>query len=80
MAKPQKLYTYRDNIPVDRDMKNVFDWLSRIEVVTTNPDGNRTAKFDGEILKLEVGGNEYIEIARAAGSTIWRGVQLTDTP
>ena len=80
MAKPAKQFSYLDNQAIDKDMKTAFDWVSRVEVVTTNPDGNRTAQFDGEIVKLESGGSEYLEVARARGSKIWRGVLLTDTP
>lgn len=80
MAKPQKAFTYREDIEIDRDTKTLYDWVSRIEVVTSNPDGSRVARYDGEVVKLEVGGNEYIEVARSAGSTVWRGVLLSDTP
>lgn len=80
MPKPNKLYSYTDNPALDRDVKTLYDWISRLEVVTTNPDGSRTAKYAGEIVKLEIGGNEYLEVAHAAGSTVWRGVLLTNTP
>lgn len=79
VKKAQKLFIYKDQ-SMNKDLQNLYDWVSRLEVLTANPDGNRVAKFDGEVVKLEIGGNEYIEVARAAGSTIWRGIQLQDVP
>lgn len=80
MTKPQKIFPYRNNQALDKDLKNIYDWLSRLEVVTTNPDGSRTGRFTGEAVILKTGGKTYIEVCDDAGTTVWVGVELTDTP
>lgn len=80
MAKPQKQFTYQDNQAIDKDVKTLFDYISRLEVVTTNPDGSRTGKFTGEAVYLQNGGNHYVEICTQGGTTTWRGILLSDTP
>ena len=76
--KPQKSFTYRDNIGLDRDVKTLFDWVSNLEVVTTNPDGARYAG-KGEAVLLITGGNYYLEV-NVDGANIWRGIQLQNLP
>ncbi len=76
--KPQKAFTYIKNNKIDRDVKTLFDYISRLEVVTTNPDGSRNGK-KGETVLLQTGGNSYVEV-NTDGATTWRGVILTDTP
>jgi len=78
MAKPQKLFPYIDNQKLDKDLKNIYDWISRLEVVTVNPDGNRTGQ-KGEAVLLITGGNFYVEV-NVDSSTTWRGFILSDTP
>ncbi len=80
IKKPQKLYPYKDNQALDKDLKQIFDWISRLEVVTTNPDGSRKGRYTGEAVILQTGGNTYLEVCNGSGTTVWRGVQLTDTP
>lgn len=80
MAKPQKQYTYIKDQYIDKDVKTLFDWASRLELVTTNPDGSRKGKYAGEAVYLQSGGNHYIEVCTGAGTTTWRGAQLTDLP
>lgn len=80
MAKPQKSYSYIGNKEIDRDVKKLFDWASRLEYTETNPDGSRTSRFAGEGVLLKSGGNFYIEVATAANSTVWKGVLLSDIP
>ena len=77
--KPQKLYPYRNNQALDKDVKTLYDWVSKLEVVTTNPDGNRVGRL-GEAVLLQTGGNSYVEICTNHNSTTWRGFQLSDTP
>jgi hypothetical protein len=78
MPKPQKLFPYPDDQKLDKDLKQLYDWVSRLEVVTTNPDGVRKGQ-KGEAVLLITGGNYYVEI-NVDGNTIWRGVALTNTP
>lgn len=80
VKKPQKLYPYTNNQALDKDIKNLYDWVSRLEVVTTNPDGSRTGRYDGEAVKLKTGGKTYLEVCDGAGTTTWLGVELTNTP
>ena len=80
IKKAQKLFSYRDNQALDKDIKQLYDWVSRLELVTTNPDGSRTGRFTGEALYLQSGGKHYLEVCTGAGTTTWRGVELTDTP
>ena len=56
----------------------IFNHLGRIEVTETNPDGSRNGK-KGEILLLQTGGSNYIEV-NTDGSTTWEGTVLSDTP
>lgn len=80
MPKPQKAFTYIKNIEIDKDVKTLFDWVSRLEYTETNPDGSRTSRFAGETVLLKSGSNFYLEIATAAKSTVWQGILLSDTP
>lgn len=80
MTKPQKAFTYTQDIAIDKDVKTLFDWVSRLEIVTDNPDGVRKGRFTGEAVYLQLGGNHYVEICTQAGTTVWLGVQLTNTP
>jgi len=59
-------------------LRQIYENFHRLQVVTTNPDGNRRGKI-GDMVLLQTGGNSYIEI-NTTGSTVWRGVILTDTP
>lgn len=79
MSKSQKLFPYKEQA-LNKDLQELYDWVSRLEYVTTNPDGSRTSKFVGEAVLLSSGGNFYLEVATASKSTVWRGVQLTNTP
>lgn len=80
MNKPQKLYLHKDNFPIDKDITTLYDWISRLEVVTTNPDGTRVGRYIGETVLLQTGGNHYIEICVDSGTTTWRGIMLSNTP
>ena len=80
MPKPGKKYSYIESPKVDIDVKTVFDWVSRLEVVTTNPDGSRVGKYTGEAVLLSLGGNYYIEVCVGGGTTNWRGTILFDVP
>ena len=79
MPKPQKQYSYLDNQKIDIDVKTLFDWASRLELVTTNPDGSRAGRFSGDTVYLQSGGNHYIEVYTGTGK-VWKGVLLNDTP
>lgn len=59
-------------------LTEIYNNFHRLEVVTTNPDGSRNGK-KGDMLLLQTGGNSYLEI-NSDSSTIWLGVQLTNTP
>ncbi len=78
--KPQKAFTYIKNDKIDRDVKTLFDWVSRLEYTETNPDGSRTSRFLGETVLLKSGSDFYLEVATASKSTVWKGVKLTDVP
>jgi hypothetical protein len=80
MVKPQKIATYIENREIDRDMKTLFDYVSRLEYTETSPDGSRTSRYAGEAILLKSGSNFYLEVATAAKSTVWRGILLSDTP
>jgi len=80
MAKPQKAFTYIENREIDRDVKTLFDYVSRLEYTETNPDGSRVGRYTGEAVLLKSGGNYYVEICVGAGTTVWRGFLLSDTP
>lgn len=80
MAKAQKIYTQKDNQQLDQDLKQLYDWVSRLEVVTENPNGSRVGRFTGEAVYLQSGGNHYVEICIESGTTTWRGVSLSNTP
>lgn len=80
MAKPQLLFTQKDNQGLTKDLSQLYDWVSRLELVTANPDGTRKGRFAGEAVYLQSGGNHYVEICTGANSTVWRGFLLSDTP
>lgn len=69
----------RDEPPAEQHyLKEIYDNLHELEVVTSNPDGSRKER-KGAMLLLQTGGNSYLEI-NSDGSTTWLGVQLTNTP
>ena len=59
-------------------LREMFDNYHVLEVVTTNPDGSRSAK-KGAMILLQTGGKHYLEI-NTDGVKEWRGVELTDVP
>ncbi len=80
MAKPQKLFPYSENQALDKDLRSLYDWVSRLEVVTTNPNGSRKGQYTGEAVLLQTGGKSYVEICTSAGTTTWLGVLLSILP
>lgn len=59
-------------------LRQIYENFHRLEVVTTNPDGVRSGK-KGDMLLLQTGGTNYIEI-NTDSTTEWRGVALSNTP
>ena len=80
MSKANKLFPYRDNQGLDKDIAQLYEWVSRLEYTETNPDGARTSRYVGETVLLKSGGSYYVEVATGSNSTVWRGVLLSDTP
>ena len=78
--RPQKQFSYRDNQALDKDITTLFDWVGRIDYTEDNPDGVRKGKIAGEAVLLKTGGKFYLEVCTAPNSTVWRGVELTNTP
>ena len=60
--KPQKAFTYIGNDKIDRDVKTLFDYVSRLELVVTDPNGSRTGRFSGEAVYLQTGGKHYLSV------------------
>lgn len=61
-------------------LKEISDNFNQLEVVTTNPDGSRLGNY-GDIVLLITGGNYYVEICVSSpNGTVWRGVQLQNSP
>ena len=79
MTKPQKIFSYRDNQALNKDLQQLYDYISRLEVTNSNPDGLRIGRL-GDVVLLQTGGNNYVEICTDDNTTTWRGVQLSDTP
>ena len=80
MSKPQKLFPYKDNQALDKDLTQLYDWASRLEYTETNPDGTRKSRFAGEVVLLKSGSSFYLEVATASKSTVWQGILLSNTP
>lgn len=59
-------------------LRSIYENFHRLPVTTSNPDGTRRGK-KGDMLLLQTGGNNYIQV-NTDSSTQWRGAQLTDTP
>ena len=68
----------KDMIIIQHYLQEIYQNLHRLEVVTTNPDGSRQGK-KGDMLLLQTGGNNYLEI-NTDSTTQWRGGLLLDTP
>ena len=79
MTKPQKQFSYLKDQEIDKDVKSLFDYISRLEYTETNPDGSRKGLV-GETVLLKSGGNYYVEICVGSNTTTWRGILLSDTP
>ena len=61
-------------------LKTIADNFNNLEIVTTNPDGNRTGKY-GDVVLLNVSGTYYLEICVSSPTgLVWRGIQLQDLP
>ena len=92
---PVGLYAYRTSRPIKftdltkpdqitqlneiiTELWNISNGKWNMNIVTVNPDG--TTKGDvGDMLLYNSSGTYYLEI-NTTGSTIWRGVALTNTP
>lgn len=59
-------------------IRQIYENLHRLQVVTSNPDGSRNGK-KGDMVLLQTGGTSYLEI-NTDSLTTWRGVALSDTP
>jgi hypothetical protein len=75
--KDKQQFPHRENQAVNKDFKTLYDNISRLELVTTNPNGSRVAQFAGETVYLQLGGKHYVSVATTKGSTTWRSVELT---
>ena len=59
-------------------LRQIYENMHRLQVVTTNPDGTRNGK-KGDMVLLQTGGTSYLEV-NTDSLTTWRGVALSDTP
>lgn len=72
MTKPQKAFTYIKDQALDKDIKTLFDYVSRGEVVTTAPNGNRRSK-KGEFVFYNNSGTFELWV-NSDGSTTWQQI------
>lgn len=72
---PSTLYELNSTI---EELWNITNGRLSLDIVTTNPDGNTKGDV-GNVLLYNNSGTYFLEI-NVTGSTIWRGVALTDAP
>jgi hypothetical protein len=70
--KPQKLYPYRDNQALDKDLTQIFDFISRGDVVTTAPNGSKSGK-KGEFVFYNNSGTFSLWV-NTTSSTVWQQI------
>jgi len=83
VSKPLAItdYNARGLVIINENFERIWDVTNgryNLNIMTTNPDGSVDGDV-GDMILLYIGGNYYLEI-NVDGGTIWRGVQLTNTP
>lgn len=70
--KPQKQFPYRDNQALDKDITTLYDWISRLDITTTAPNGSKTG-FKGEGILYNNSGKFELWV-NTDGATAWQNV------
>ena len=81
IQNPPNIYSEQDFTALNNFLDEIWkvtDGRYNLDVVTVNPDGN-TKGDTGDMLLYNNSGTFYLEI-NTNSTTVWRGVQLTDTP
>lgn len=74
MSKPRQRTNYPDNPRLQEELKNIYELRNRLEVVTTDPNSNRTGVL-GDIVLYNNSGTYSIEVC--LGTTTWKGEVLS---
>lgn len=72
MTPPRKIYSYKDNQALDKDIKQIYDWLSKDDVTTTAPNGSRQGRVGERVLYNNAGTFELW--VNTDGSTVWQQI------
>lgn len=72
MSKPQQKFPYRENQALDRDIKTLYDWISRLDVTTSAPNGSRQG-IKGEGIFYNNSGTFELW-ANTDGATTWQQI------
>lgn len=72
MAKPQLLFTQKDNQGLTKDLRQVYDWVSRLDVTTSAPNGNRQGRIGEAIFYNNAG--TFTLYVNTTGSTVWQQI------
>ena len=72
MAKAQKLFTQKDNQGLDKDLTQLYDFLSKGDVTTSAPNGNRKG-FKGEFVFYDNAGTFQLWV-NTSSSTTWQQI------
>jgi len=70
IKRPRKLFTYRENQALDKDLSQLYQWTSRLEIVDTAPNGSKTGRKGYVILYNNSGTFELW--VNTDGSTTWQ--------
>ena len=82
ISKPSRItdFDQKGLVVINDNFERLWDITNgrySLNTVTVNPDGV-TKGNGGDIVLLNSGGTYYLELC--VGGTIWRGVQLSNTP
>lgn len=72
MTKPQKLFPYVENQALDKDVKTIYDWVSRGDITDSAPNGSRNGR-KGEFIFYNNSGTLELWV-NTDGSTTWQKI------
>lgn len=81
VPQPQRIIAFDENnlVIINEVLENLWAITNgryNLNVVTSNPDG--TKGNVGDVVLYDAGAKEYLEIC--IGGTVWKGVEITNTP
>lgn len=74
IKKPQKLFSYREQQYLDKDIAQIYGWLSKVELVDTTPNTNKLGKRGELVLFNNAGTYELWANTGAGENKTWQKI------